>query len=308
MLKRACRILIVPLLITFNLFCIAEAFSGAYTLSAEETVFGLMRSYTIRDDKETLIDLSFQYNLGYNEISDANPGVDPWYPGSGTRIIIPTSWILPDIPDTLLEKTERVIVINLAEMRLYFIKKTDSRIRVITFPIGIGREGFNTPTGLYRIIDKLKDPVWVIPPSIKDEYPELPSVVPPGPDNPLGSYALRLSNPEYLIHGTNKPLGIGRRVSHGCIRMYPEDIKRLYTMVHIGDRVYITYQSVKIGRKNREIYIEVHKDYLNKENQLQSAINLLRRKGLLDEIDTEELYRSVNQKLGIPTVLKNKAD
>jgi|Deesub1362B_J571_1020462.scaffolds.fasta_scaffold00078_11 L,D-transpeptidase ErfK/SrfK len=291
--------LLVLILISSNLY----AFSGAYILKNDDTVFGFNQYYTIKDDKETLVELAIKYDLGYNEIVSANPQFDPWYPGKGKRVIIPTSWILPVIPDEYLKEDKQIIVINLAELRLYLIKKSKDKRYVITFPLGIGVEGLDTPTGSFRIIEKKKNPVWYVPESIRKEDPELPPFVPPGPDNPLGRYALRLSNPSYLIHGTNKPLGIGRRVSHGCIRMYPQDIEKLYKMVKIGDPVYILYQPVKIGKRNNIFYIEVEKSF-NGKNLLQEAVNTLRKFNEL-KIDTRELYRLLYyDSLGFPVPLR----
>jgi L,D-transpeptidase ErfK/SrfK len=299
-------ILCISTLLSVLILCSSTAlpFSGAFFIEDTGSVFGFTRKYKIKDDGETLISLAITYDLGYNEVVDANPGIDPWYPGKGLTILLPTSWILPDVDDLSIKKGKQYIVINLAELRLYLLKNEDVGLRVITFPIGIGREGLETPTGNYRIISKLKDPAWYIPESIRNEYPELPEVVPPGPENPLGRYALKLSMPEYLIHGTNKPLGVGRRVSHGCIRMYPEDIERLYSLVGIGDEVIIIYQPVKIGHKKGRPYIEVHKDYYGSSDQFENAVELLRKRNLLHVVDTDILNRAVNERLGVPVSLK----
>ena len=279
--------------------------SGTFSLAPDEDVFGSVSEYIIRDDKETLVELAINNDLGYNEIVDSNRGIDPWYPGSGTRVLIPTSWILPDIPHKYKLKpwTGNLVALNLAELRLYLLKRDKGRLTVTTFPVGIGREGFDTPAGMFRIIEKLKDPVWIIPASFRDEYPELPDIVPPGPENPLGRYALRLSNPLYLLHGTNKPLGVGRRVSHGCLRMYPADIERLYRMTKVGDAVLILYQPVKVGLKGKTPYIEVHKDYRNNKELFQEAVNLLRRRNLLRMTDLKILYSAINEKRGVPVRL-----
>ncbi|NOY64050.1 MAG: L,D-transpeptidase family protein [Nitrospirae bacterium] len=300
------RVSIISITVIFFLsisYAYTEGFSGAYTLKKGESLFGVIQNYTIQDDRETLIDLSFRYDLGYNEIVDANPGIDPWYPKKGTRVIIPTRWILPEYPSELLEKNKKLLVINLAELRLFLIHDKGDHLQVITFPLGIGREGFDTPTGIFSIIEKIKDPVWNIPKSIRDDYPELPLSVPPGPDNPLGKYALRLSNPSYLIHGTNKPLGVGRRVSHGCIRMYPEDIKSLFNLVTVGDKVYITYQSVKVTSDHGGIFIEVHRSFKKETSQLQEAIKQLISTGLIRSLNTRDLYRALADKRGIPRLL-----
>ncbi len=281
-----------------------QAFTGAYILKTQDSVFGIIRTHRVETDEEILTYRAIDYDIGYNELQEANPELDLWYPGKGKKAVIPTAWVLPDYPEDVLSKHKSLIIVNLAEMRLYYIKyiKDKSNLRIVlTFPIGIGSEGFDTPTGLYRIIQKKKDPVWIVPKSVREEDPSLPERVPPGEDNPLGQYALRLSNPSYLIHGTNKPLGIGRRVSHGCIRLYPEDIKVLFNLVSIGTPVYITYQPVKIGQKGGRYYIEVHRGY-RKLNLLQEAVKVLKKKGLPFP-DTGLLYRIIKQSKGIPVRL-----
>ena len=149
----------------------------------------------------------------------ANPGIDPWVPGEGTEINLPTVHLMPDLADADPEG----IVVNLAEMRLYFFEKPGGVPQ--SFPIGIGRDGLNTPTGTTEVVAKRKNPTWRPTKRMRDEDPELPEVVPPGEDNPLGTRALYLGWPQYLIHGTNKPHGVGRRVSSGCVRLYPEDVE-----------------------------------------------------------------------------------
>jgi L,D-transpeptidase ErfK/SrfK len=170
-----------------------------------------------------------EFNLGYEEMRSANPGVDQWLPGEGTPIFLPTQSILPETP-------REGIVVNVPAMRLYYFTTEKAAaqgagelLKVSSHPIGIGVEGWATPFGEAKVTQKIKDPVWYVPASIRKEHAErgdpLPSVVPAGPDNPLGEYALTLSLPSYLIHGTNKPAGVGMRSSHGCIRLYPEDIE-----------------------------------------------------------------------------------
>jgi len=294
-------ILKVLLFIFLNIFSEYSlyAFSGAYLLKNGDTVFGFIQYYTIKDDKETLIDIAIKYDLGYNEIVEANPSLDPWYPRKGKKVVIPTYWILPFIKNlSSLKIGKNLLIVNLAELRLYLLKKWSKYFMVITFPIGIGMEGFDTPIGIYKIIEKRKNPVWIVPKSIRKEDPNLPPIVPPGPNNPLGKYAIRLSKPSYLIHGTNKPLGIGRRVSHGCIRMYPKDIKKLYNFVEIGDKVIITYQPVKIGKKGKNLYIEVHKGY-KKVNLIQEAINIiLKQQG--KKFLVKDFYEKIKQSKGLP--------
>ncbi len=228
-----------------------------YRLPPEgEDLVGKVSIVHVREG-ETLIDIAREHGLGYNEILAANPALDPWLPPTSAEVVLPTRYILPSAP-------RRGIIINIAEMRLYYYPPpaADGSGMVMTFPIGIGQEGWDTPLGITRIVSKAEDPPWVVPASVRREHEAegspLPAVVPPGPDNPLGRHALRLGWTSYLIHGTNKPFGIGMRVSHGCIRMYPEHVERLYHMVKIDTPVWIIDQPVKIGRSGGELFVEVH--------------------------------------------------
>jgi len=208
--------------------------------------------------EDTLSDLARRYDLGYEEIVAANPGVDPWLPGEGTRVVLPTQFVLPDAP-------REGLVLNLASMRLFYYPgpAADGTTRVITHPIGIGREGWQTPEGTSRITEKIVQPTWTVPASVLREHEEkgdpLPPVVPPGPDNPLGDFAMRLSLPSYLIHGTNQPWGVGIRVSHGCVRLYPEDIARLFPDVPEGTRVTIVNQPYVAGWRNGQLFLDAHR-------------------------------------------------
>lgn len=216
--------------------------------AASGDMIGSLRVHRIVED-ETLLQVARRHDLGYVELLAANPGVDPWIPDAGRHILLPTAHLLP-------QAARRGIVINLAELRLYLFGK-EGEVRA-TFPLGIGRQGWQTPEGETRIVAKRRDPVWVPPKSIIEEQPDLPAAVPPGPNNPLGAYALNLDWPGYVIHGTNKPYGVGRRVSHGCIRLYPEDIAWLFDEVGIGTRVTIVDQPVKIGWSDGALYLEAH--------------------------------------------------
>lgn len=262
--------------------------------SSELLTEGAM-TYTIRD-KETLILLARVYDVGYNEISDANRNTDPWVPVRGTDILIPNSWLLPEVLD-------KGIIINLAELRLYYFFYIEDRKYVLTYPVGIGREGFNTPAGTYNITLKVKDPVWNVPEDIRKEKPELPAFVPPGPDNPLGRYWLQLSVNGYGIHGTNMPYGIGRRVSHGCIRLYPEDIELLSKFVVPGTPVKIINEAVKVGMHNNDVYIEVHRAEERDSELIQMATEKLSRKRLLKYVDTELMLRAIEHATGLPAVI-----
>ncbi len=207
--------------------------------------------------EDTLLDIGRAFDVGYSEIVSANPGLDPWLPGDNQRVVVPNRFILPDAP-------HEGIVINLAEMRLYYYTKPNKneRQKVITHPIGVGREGWTTPLGKTRIIQRIKDPSWTPPASIKAEHlakgNPLPNVVPAGSNNPLGAFAMRLGMPGYLLHGTNKPFGVGMRVSHGCIRLYPEDIEHLFGIIAVNTPVEIIYQPDKAGLLDGELYLEAH--------------------------------------------------
>jgi L,D-transpeptidase ErfK/SrfK len=229
----------------------------AFPLRDNSDVVGVMQTATARHE-DTLFDIARFYDLGFREIRAANPGVDVWLPGEGTRVVIPTRYILPDAP-------REGIVLNLAAFRLFYYPppgRDGARI-VITHPIGIGREGWTTPLGVTRVASKVANPTWSPPPSIQREHAAagdpLPASVPPGPANPLGAYAMRLARPKYLIHGTNKPDGIGMRVSHGCIQMFPEDIETLFQQVPVGTPVRIVNQPYLAGWENGVLHLSARK-------------------------------------------------
>jgi L,D-transpeptidase ErfK/SrfK len=221
--------------------------AGAQARGSEDLI-GALRAYrTVEDD--ALPRIARTQGLGFVELVAANPGIDPWVPGRGTRLLLPTAHLLPDSP-------REGLVINLAELRLYYFPRPPGK--VVTFPLGTGRAGWETPVGRTDIARKRVNPSWMPPDSLRAECPGLPKVVPPGPANPLGAHALDLGWPTITLHGTNKPLGIGRRVSHGCIRLYPEDIAWLFERVTPGISVTIVDQPVKVGWSKGELYLEVH--------------------------------------------------
>jgi len=212
--------------------------------------------------ENTFSAIAIAYDLGYEEMRRANPGVDHWLPGEGTPVYLPTQKILPDAP-------REGIVVNVASMRLMYFEPEPAaegepaRLLVASYPIGIGREGWSTPLGKTEITGKVVEPTWYPPASIRAEHAAagdpLPSVVPPGPDNPLGPLAMTLSIPSYLIHGTNKPAGVGMRSSHGCIRMYNDDVAWLFERVRRGTPVHIVNQPVLAGWRDGELYLEVNR-------------------------------------------------
>jgi L,D-transpeptidase ErfK/SrfK len=221
-----------------------------------DTVVGQFQQ-AVLSASDTFVDIARLYDVGFNELIAANPNVDPWLPGEGTQVVIPSQYVLPDVP-------WKGLVVNIAEMRIYYFPPVEQSQAplVYTFPIGIGRENWETPLGNFKVVEKMENPIWTVPQSVLEEARregrEMPAVVPPGPDNPLGEYALMLDAPGYLIHGTNKPLTIGRRVSHGCLRMYPEDVEQLIHRVPRGVPVRIIDAPIKVGRKDNVLFVEIH--------------------------------------------------
>ncbi|SDS44219.1 L,D-transpeptidase family protein [Pseudomonas oryzae] len=203
--------------------------------------------------EDTFADIATANDLGYLEMVAANPGVDPWLPGEGAEIILPTRYILPPGP-------REGIVINLAEYRMYYFPKGQNVVH--TFPLGIGREGWGSPITTTTITAKTPNPTWTPPASIRAEHAAegdiLPAVVPAGPDNPLGPFKFTLGTPGYLIHGSNKKFGIGMRVSHGCFRMLNNNVLQLAKMVPVGTPVRIINQPYKFGVAGGKVYLEAH--------------------------------------------------
>jgi len=222
----------------------------------EQNVVGELRVTKARRE-DTLIDIARAFGLGYEEIVLANPEVDRWLPGENTKVVLPNRFVLPDAP-------RDGIVLNVPEMRLYYYPKPERGEApvVITHPVSVGRMDWKTPLGKTTVIQKQKDPPWYPPQSIKEEHAAkgdiLPDVVPGGAGNPLGRFAMRLGIPGYLIHGTDKEFGIGMRVTHGCVRLYPENIESLFGQVSVGTPVYIVNQPNKLGWTGRDLLLEAH--------------------------------------------------
>jgi L,D-transpeptidase ErfK/SrfK len=238
-------------------------FPGIPETEIERNVFSVAkgndvigRLAVIRLEKgDTLPDIARHFSLGINAISAVNPKVDVWVPGAGERVLLPLSFILPDAP-------RKGIVINLATMRLFLFKEDNKSLVVSTYPVGIGTEERPSPTGPMRVERKVTRPTWYVPASIAEDHRKkgdiLPAAVPPGPENPLGEYALYLSRPSYLMHGTNKPASIGLRATNGCIRLYPEDVERLYNGTSVKTPVLIVNQPYLLGRRGSVVYLEAH--------------------------------------------------
>lgn len=267
---------------------------------------GEVRSVEARHE-DTLLDIARRYSVGQDEILHANPTVDRWLPEPGSQVLVPTRHILP------VARREGLIL-NIAEMRLYYFPPSQPGQPDVlqTYPVSIGRMDWNTPQGTTRVVSKTRNPEWRPPESIKEEHAAdgeiLPDVIPAGPDNPLGKYALRLGLPGYLIHSTNKPYGVGMRVTHGCVRMYPEDIETLFPEVPVGTPVQIVNQPVKIGWLGDTLFIEIHppleedRERLNLTHLAMDLVNTEweRRPFVLDG---GALNRAIENRDGIPVAI-----
>jgi L,D-transpeptidase ErfK/SrfK len=239
---------------------------------------------------ETLLDIAYRYRLGYEAVARLNPDVDPWIPAPGTVVHLPTRYILPDAD-------EEGIVINLPEMRLYDFTVPDGPE---VFALAIGDEASPSLIGEFAVGAKRTDPTWNVPASIRAEKPELPAQVPPGPDNPLGSRWLTIGRTSYGIHGTNTRWSIGREATHGCLRLYEDQIQRLFDRVGEGTRLQIVYQIAKWGRDASHIYIEAHPDLYRLRRDLFAELEVPRALGLLEILDLELVLRALEEARGIP--------
>jgi L,D-transpeptidase ErfK/SrfK len=293
-----------------------QAAATVYELSPDApAVFGAVEHMTAKFE-DSLPDLARRYSLGYEEIVRANPGVDPWLPGAGKELVLPGRRILPGT-------AREGIVINLPEHRLYYFpkpKKKGEKPVVITYPVSIGKMDWRTPLGQTTIVHKRKNPSWHPPDSVRKEHAErgepLPAVVGPGPDNPLGAYAMRLgiTTGSYLIHGTNNPLAVGMAVTHGCMRMYPEDIEALFPLVPLGTKVWIVNEPVKVAYVDGELLLEVHPPVDAQGQTLEPNLDHLSQ--LLDEalgpttaaIHWDYALEALQAANGLPTVVGIEAE
>ena len=248
------RIFVMFILVVVPTYTVAEVYDLP---PAGNDVIGALTMVTTRAD-DTLLEIARRHGLGYEDIVRANPDVDTWLPGEGTEVTLPTRYVLPPGPRT-------GVVLNLAEYRLYYYPTPAAGevAIVMTYPISIGRMDWETPLGRTTVISKVRDPAWYPPASIRAEHAAegdpLPRIVPAGPQNPLGKYAMRLGLPGYLIHGTNRPAGVGMRVTHGCVRMFPEDIDYLFGNIDLNTAVTIINEPVKMGWNGDELVVEVHR-------------------------------------------------
>jgi L,D-transpeptidase ErfK/SrfK len=285
--------------VTCLLACSAQA--EIFRLDGSDQLVGEPRQVVSRYE-DTFIEIGRAHNLGYEELRRANPDVDPWLPGAGTQIVLPTQHVLP-------AGARNGIVVNVAEFRVYFFYTEGDTRFVATMPASVGRMDWATPLGAARIVARLNRPSWYPPASVRAEYAaedrELASVVPPGPDNPLGEYALRLDIPGYLIHGTNRPAGVGMRVTHGCIRLFPEDIAWLFPQVDLNTPVQIVNQPLKFGWLGDELFLEVHPPLTSgKDEAIGMTLvtqELVRATGERQaEVDWQEIALAFKAKTGLP--------
>ncbi|NCA68870.1 MAG: hypothetical protein EOM91_01980 [Sphingobacteriia bacterium] len=266
-----------------------------------DSVIGFPFFFTARGG-DTLLDIARHNNQGWDDMRQANPKVDMWLPGNGTEVLVPTFYVLPNTP-------REGLVMNRAEKRLYYYPP-DNPSEVRTYAISIGREGWDTPLGTFSIVEKVKDPTWTPPASVRADYLSrgkvLPAVVPPGDDNPLGSHAMRLSARSYLIHGTNKPWGLGMRSSAGCIRMYPEGVEELFGLVDVSTQVTIVDEPYKLGWLGNDLYLEVHIDESQTPKSAGSVIpeSVATAEGLV--IDWAAVEKAISENAGVPQLVGSR--
>jgi L,D-transpeptidase ErfK/SrfK len=287
-----------------------EVATHTFNLTPSQTVVGNLASIPAHDN-DTLSDIARHYGLGYNDITLANNGLDPWTLSKEQTVLLPLRFILPDTP-------HQGIVLNLANMRLFLYPAAETNT-LHTYPVGIGRQGWNTPLGLTSIIDKKVHPDWTVPNSIKREHLKLgdtlPNVIHAGPDNPLGNYAMPLGFNSILIHGTNKPYGIGMQVSHGCIQLYPEDIEALFNQVSIGTPVRIVHQPYLAAWEDNKLYLEAHpplEKWANNKKALQTELKTKLKKLAAQKkvlVDWHKVDEVLQKSDGVPTeVLANSTE
>lgn len=296
-----------------SVLAVQPAAADEYPLAPGQKVVGQIRDYVVQPG-EGLNEIARKFDVGYTALAAANPGVDQFHPGVGRKLIIPSLYILPDAP-------RQGIVMNLGQYRLFYFPPGGDR--VFTYPIGIGVIGWKTPLGATKVVRKETNPTWYPPPSIRAQHSaegdDLPAVVPPGPDNPLGSYALYLGWPKFLIHDTNKPDGVGRNVSHGCIHLYPDDIVQLFPMTPVGTSVRAVIQPVESGWRGDELLVsvfpsqsqveEIDIDHPVHPEPAQGVDSLVRTEAgsLADTVDWGAVRRAANQRNGVAVAVAGRS-
>lgn len=280
--------------------------TGAAFAEYKRSDIGQLIEYTAKYE-DTFIHLARRNGLGFVEMRAANPGIDPWIPGAGTELIIPAQHLLPDAP-------RKGVVINLPEMRVYAYMNGDEA--PMSFPIGVGREGLSTPLGKTTIVRKAEGPIWRPTDRMRKLDPKLPVEVPQGPENPMGTHALYLGWAQYAIHGTNKPYGIGRRSSSGCIRMYPEDIKVFFSLIPVGTPVNVVNQPLKLAWIGDELYLEAHPDLdqtikmeeegvIEQQKMSEADMNLIMRVAGANQeyLNWPKIRTAIRERRGYPIVI-----
>lgn len=252
--------------------------------------------YRIRTG-DTLVELARRKGLGYQNLVNANPGIDPWLPAAGEEVLLPYAFLPP-------AGIEPGITVNLPEYRIYMVWPEAGQRHIRAYPAGIGKAGWDTPTGTYEIVRKIVHPTWHPPASLRRRNPRLPARVPAGPENPLGAYWLGLSTPGYGIHGTNKPYGIGRRVSHGCLRLYPADIRDLFARALVGTPVRVIRQPIKAGMANGRLLLEVHRlENADRQALLTEALQRIAALPWQGQVNRSAVERAIAQNRGIPITI-----
>jgi len=270
----------------------------AFPLSGPDEWLAGAVAWTLPRKGETFLEIGRRFDLGYNEMIAANRNSDPWVLKPEEPLVIPSRWLVPDA-------ARNGIVLNIPEMRLYYFR--DGGRRVMTVPVGLGREDWRTPQGGFRVRGKTVNPTWVIPETIRKErikengFSEY-SIPGGNPDNPLGKFRLELTLPAYGIHGSNKEWGVGMLVSHGCLRLYNEDIGTLFPLIEVGTPGAFVYQPVKIGKHRGRVLVEVHDDIYGFEPALyKSAVDLLERRRWVAQVDPALLEAAIEARTGVPT-------
>ena len=257
---------------------------------------GHMQTYRIAP-KDTLLDVARNAGLGFQEVKDANRYVDEWIPPAGDDVTVPTRWILPS-------GRLQGIVVNVPEMRMFMFPQRTAPgqyVPVRTWAIAIGADETPSPTGSFRVTSKDKNPTWYVPDSIYRTMEKKRRVIGPGPDNPMGEYRIRLSKGLYSIHGTDTPWAIGRQTTHGCLRLYPEDIGELYAMVTPSTSGTLVYEPVKLGMDQGRVFVEVHDDVYKRFPSLErEAFRLVRAAGVESLVDPAGLRQAVRAREGVP--------
>jgi L,D-transpeptidase ErfK/SrfK len=284
------------------------AVASQYPLTPGQSVVGDLGRHAVRQG-EVFPGIARRFDVGYTALAAANPDTDPWVPKVGQVVTIPSLYVLPDAP-------HQGIVINLSQWRLFYFPRGGGS--VVTYPLGLGVIGQKTPLGETRVVRKQANPAWYPPASIRAEEPDLPAVVPPGPDNPLGAFALYLGWKNYRVHGTNKPDGVGRNVSHGCIRLYPNDIESLFGIVGVGTPVRVVSQPATAGWAGGRLYVQVYPSQRQTEeidtersvsdDPAPGVREIVRAAAgqFADQVDWERVEAAASERTGLPAAVAER--